>query len=78
MLSPTLFNLFINDLWENMPKEVELYAFADDIVIFVQGQQALDKAIKALETWCKTNLLEVNKSKSGLMFIRQDRRTPLP
>lgn len=76
-MSPTLFNLYIDDLIRKLTNEGTPYAFADDIVQICQDKDQLDKSIWKIENWCQLNFIEVNRSKSGIMIIRQDRRTPL-
>ena len=78
VLSPTLFNVFINDLWNDIPEYIELFAFADDLVFIIEGEDNLDEVIDALEYYCDINKLEVNHKKSGLMMVRVDRRTRGP
>lgn len=76
VLSPTLFNIYINDLIVDLEKIGLVFAFADDIVCGCYGQQELDQTINCLENWTKTNLIDINYSKSGIMAIRKDKRTP--
>lgn len=61
VLSPTLFNVMINDLWECMPRAAKVYAFADDIVIIVEGENLLNRVIAAFENYCTKKLLTINK-----------------
>ena len=36
------------------------------------------KCIERVEAWCNRNGIKLNHSKSGIMCIRADRRTPQP
>lgn len=53
-------------------------AFADDVVVICQGKVQLNEAITLVEEWSEENRISVNKEKSGILQIRQDRRTPAP
>ena len=44
--------------------------FADDIGIITDCMPSLIKAIKTIELWCKDNLMELNKSKSHIVFVK--------
>ena len=78
VLSPTLFALYINDLVSELNSNSKCFAFADDLVIIAEGEFQLDLAIDKIERWSNTNGIEVNKTKSGIMQVRKDRRTPNP
>ena len=76
VLSPVLFNLYIDDLIVKLNEHGEALAFADDIVIVTEGLLNMDRTIKIIDKWSHENLIKVNKSKSAIMGIRNDRRTP--
>ena len=77
VLSPVLFNIFINDLLTELQnKGIETLAFADDIVITAKGITTLSKAITIIEHWSKVNKIVINKTKSAIINIRVDKRTP--
>ena len=40
-----------------------------------KGELAIISIIKAIDKWSRENEVEINKRKSGIMIIRQDRRT---
>ena len=73
-----MFNIFINDLWTEIPDDVELFAFADDLACIIEGEEKLDEIINALIDYCVLNKLEINHGKSGLMMVRLDTRTKGP
>ena len=70
MLSPTLFNISINDLPEIFDKSCEpplLQAmpinsllYADDLILLSQTQKGLQTSLNKLEEYCKKWKLEIN------------------
>ena len=74
ILSPWLFNIYIDDLVRSL-KEVsfEALAYADDVAVICKNRQELDKVIDLLESWAITNEIAVNKKKSGILVIDNDR-----
>ena len=52
-------------------------AYADDIALTCE-EQDIDSLLDTVEKWCGDNYISVNKSKSLLMRIRVDGRTPVP
>lgn len=77
VLSPFLFNMFINDLLLTL-KQIgcQTRAFADDIVVYGESIQALNKVISTLDEWTSNNRMKINKRKSGLLILKADKRTP--
>ena len=78
MLSPLLFNLFMNDLpgiLNNVEcdpvffegKLLSSLLFADDLIIFSQSQGGLQKALIRLDTYCKKWRLMVNSKKTKVI-----------
>ena len=55
----------------------EVLAYADDIALTCD-EHAIEALLDVVDKWCKTNYIQVNKSKSLLMRIRVDARTPAP
>ena len=47
-------------------------------MILCQTYEQLERCIEELEKWSKEYNIEVNKKKSAVMIIRNDRRTPMP
>lgn len=74
ILSPWLFNIYIDDLVRSL-KEVsfEILAYADDLAVICKNKQELDKVIDILENWATTNEIAVNKKKSGILIVDNDR-----
>ena len=74
ILSPWLFNIYIDDLVRSL-KDVsfEVLAYADDLAVICKNKEELDKVIDCLENWATTNEIDVNKKKSGILIIDNDR-----
>ena len=80
-LSPTLFNVFINDLpgifdaqckpvhFGNMTIQSLLYA--DDLVLFAESPEGLQHALNRLSSYCDKWGLTVSETKSKFMCIQQ-------
>lgn len=79
VLSPTLFNLYINSLLVELANNgVKTLAFADDIVFVSNGDRELFKAIEIAKKWSTQSEIEINFTKSAIMIIRPDKRTKWP
>ena len=77
MLSPTLFNVFLDDLLGTVQLSgAKTLAFADDVVIIAQGKVQLLTALNQLEKWSVENCMTINRSKSAILVIRADKKTP--
>ena len=71
LISPLLFDLYINDLIIELNKNAyEVLAYADDLAIIVEGRNSLSNIFNILEKWSKLNGIKVNKNKSGIMVIK--------
>ena len=85
-LSPTLFNMFINDLpciFDDTCKpailgEMSLQSllYADDLVIFSESAHGLQNAMTKLALYCRKWGLTVSETKSKFMCIQQASHTP--
>ena len=81
ILSPLLFNLFINDLAiyiksldlgvEVDEEKICLLLYADDIVLLAESSSDLQLLPNALYDWCGPNHMSVNTSKSNVVHFRQ-------
>ncbi len=70
IISPMLFNVFIDDLVRKLGRECfEVLAYADDIAVIFTGVAQLTNAFAILEEWSNTNSMTVNKMKSGVIRI---------
>ena len=79
LTSPILFNIYIDDLLDELEKIVDtVLAFADDTCFVCDDYNKLVKAINVIEKWCKANDIELNKNKSGIVIINdQGNRRPV-
>ena len=78
-LGPTLFLLFINDIVDQMPPDIMILLFADDIKIakIIKSQQdaeLLQQAIDKLKLWCDQNKLHLNLKKCAVLSIFKKRQ----
>ena len=82
ILSPILFNLYLNDLAlylksfdigvqiEN--ERVCMLMYADDIVILAENSENLQLLLNYLNDWCCLNSMQINGSKSNIIHFRTD------
>ena len=74
ILGPTLFILYINDLYK-VSKLLNFILFADDTNIFISGKNidtlcnVLSNELQHLDTWFKVNKLSLNVSKTNFMVF---------
>ena len=84
ILSPLLFNLFLSDLAKQFdtltdkPKlgnrGINALFWADDLVLFSETKDGLDKLLKILEDYCKGNHLLINTKKTKCMIFNKTGR----
>ena len=80
MLSPLLFNLFINNLVETInslglgvdigQEKVSVLLYADDLVLVAETETDLQTLLNTLSCWCTRNHITVNESKSNIVHFR--------
>ena len=71
LLSPVLFDIYINDLIIDLDKiTFEILAYADDLCVLCQDKNKLLRAIRIIDKWSKENGINVNRKKSGIIVIR--------
>ena len=82
-LSPTLFNIFINDLVEAMKstdrtdkvnignESINCLLYADDVVLMSTSNEGLQNSINTLKTFADTWKLEVNMHKTKIMIFNK-------
>ena len=80
ILSPILFNLYINDLalyLKSLDKgitcgedKVCILLYADDIVLMAETEQDLQFLLNALNNWCASNDMVINVKKSNVIHFR--------
>ena len=84
ILSPLLFNLFLSDLakqfdtFTEKPKlgnrGINALFWADDLVLFSETKDGLEKLLKTLEDYCKANHLLINTKKTKCMIFNKTGR----
>ena len=80
-LSPTLFNLFVNDLAREVNelkcgvkignKMVSVLLYADDIVLISETEESLQKQLNTVHSWCQKWQLSINCSKTQVIHFRK-------
>ncbi len=80
LISPGLFNLYINDLAFKIKElnkgitlnneNVSLLMYADDIVLISENERDLQLMLDTLEEWCQTWDVVINEQKSKIMHFR--------
>ena len=87
-ISPTLFNIFINDLVEdinslgfdfpdlnNVP--IPLLLYADDVVLFSESPKGLQSSLDILNSYCTRWKLNVNMKKTKILIF-ENRKSAAP
>ena len=70
VLSPILFNIFLNDLlWTYEQKEITTRAYADDIVWIWSSIIQARESIDIMKNWWRENQMAINEKKSGILRI---------
>ena len=85
-LSPTLFNLFLHDLPGELgidcspavfgDMKMSCLLYADDLVLFSETAQGLQKLLGRLECYSKLWALEVNTTKTKTIYVGQKGNRP--
>ena len=80
-LSPTLFNIFINDipkLFDNTCDPAKFgdltlssLLYADDLILFSETNEGMQRAINKLKVFCNEWALSINAAKSKVMCVNQ-------
>jgi len=79
IISPALFNIFIEPLLRKLNREFnieDIFAYADDRAICIYSMNELRKAIKIIEDWSNQAGIPINYKKSGILNIIKTTRTP--
>ena len=85
VMSPMLFNLFVNDLPNilgndiNTPtlnsRKINCLMYADDLVIFSKSAHGLQKSLDRLSSYCDTWKLNINLDKTKVMLFQPNGNT---
>ncbi|MFO0359348.1 MAG: RNA-directed DNA polymerase, partial [Flavobacteriales bacterium] len=71
LISPILFNVMIDDLISDLSMlAFDVLGYADDIAVICRTRDELENVIRMVESWSKTNSIEINRKKSGILVIR--------
>ena len=83
-LSPTLFNIYINDLAEELKSmnfgikmgdfHICILLYADDIVLVSEHEQNLQRMLSHVHKWCCKWQMKVNIEKTKIVHFRNKRR----
>ena len=84
-LSPSLFNMYLNDLPEIFIKKandsvningrtIGSLLYADDLVIISQSESGLQKSLNALNTYCYNWRLKINYQKTKIMIFNNKKQ----
>lgn len=74
ILSPWLFNIYIDDLVTEIKNNCfEVLAYADDIAVICKNPAELTNAMNIVQTWSDNNDIAINKKKSGILVVDQDK-----
>ena len=80
VLSPILFNAYMDDLWQLIPEGVELLQYADDICIYATGTnpemcaEKIQKALLVIERWAGVWRISMAPEKSKWILFSKCRR----
>ena len=86
VLSPILFNIFINDITDLFKEsdskppmlidsEIGCLLYADDLVILSTTAEGLQRSFDKLHNYCQQWKVEVNRSKSKVLYVNKGGRT---
>jgi hypothetical protein len=81
ILSPLLFNIFLSDLAKSLHDikfpavgNINSLFWADDLVMFSDSEEGLQKMLNVLEIYCRENELTVNTKKTKCMIFNKTGR----
>ena len=80
LLSPLLFNFYIDDLTDKLnfvssgilinEERVNILMYADDILVLAENENDLQALLDIITVWCKDNRLPLNAEKSKVVYFR--------
>ncbi|BES95813.1 Reverse transcriptase (RNA-dependent DNA polymerase) [Nesidiocoris tenuis] len=81
LLSPYLFAIFLNDLWDEIgggikinERRIKALAYADDVVLLAQDPATMQVMIRDLAAYCRKWNMIINLKKSKIMVFRKGGR----
>lgn len=84
VLSPTIFNMMINDIFNGCPDEIQYSLYADNGAMRIVGQDettcadVMQKALLSLEKWAHTRGLPISASKIVAMKFSRKHKLSCP
>ena len=76
VLSPTLFNIYIDELLIKLRRQkIKTFAFADDVAIIANGTMEFRRSLRLVKQWAHSANTSVNVKKSAILEIKVDRKT---
>jgi hypothetical protein len=80
VLGPILFLLFIVDINDYLPTNINLLKYADDILAYIMGKDCLTdlpaQIVEGIQQWCDDNKMRLNTSKCKVLTIGLGRDPP--
>jgi hypothetical protein len=82
VLSPSLFDMYINDVLQT--RGVHLTLFADDTCLYATDRKEdfivrkLQRGLSSMETWCERWNIKINEDKTRGIYFSRSRRPPEP
>ena len=80
ILSPLLFNLFIDDLCNDLQSDLGIQLgeflfncllYADDLALMANNEKALQILLQRIGDWCNKNLLNIKSQQLYILEIRR-------
>jgi len=83
VISPALFNIFIEDLAQELSNKaninlLDILIYADDILTICSSLEQVRTAIRVIEEWCSSNGMILNKKKSGIVIFAHRKANKVP
>jgi len=84
VISPTLFNIMINDIFNNIPEDIQYSIYADDGAMWINcsnmqsGVEKIQIAIDAVRSWSTRWGLTVSPNKTKAMIFTRKRTIGVP
>ena len=74
IISPALFNIFIEDLVEKLSQELkmsieDILFYADDLLLLCKTPDQVERCVQIIEQWSHENGMKLNRKKSGLVVF---------
>ena len=80
LLSPLLFNFYINDLIDKLKildlgvninsEKLNILLYADDIVVLAENERDMQSLLDIISEWCNDNKIHINRDKSKVVRFR--------